>query len=605
MFKISTILSLLLFAGQVLSQTVSFQYDAAGNRVKREVSQTCDFAVNIPAGSNNLSPVMGESVTLTSDCTGSGCAGVTYTWTGINAAGAGASRTFYAPAASGAFKYVVTATKSGCAVKKDSVILNVQPGGSYVLSNGCYTMSRYNFYLQPEMDAVAARMKIYPPTGNSNQIFQLTGVDGNAYKILSASANLVWEPSSPVQEWSGTYLREWINTDVQKWYISRTKDAGAYSFAPKANTTRVMELAGGQGTSGNYTVLWPLNALAHQSYILTSVTCPAIGPDCDFAVSIPSGSNNLTPTMGQQTTLTAACSGTGCTGVTYTWSGMNLTGTGSTSPQFYAPGTTGAFTYTVTASKAGCTAKTATVVVNVQAGGSYVLSNGCYTMSRYGSYLQPETNGVGARIRIYPPTGTRNQIFQLIGVDGDSYQVTSPWAGLVWEPSSPIDNYSGTYLRTWTGITAQKWYVSRAKLADSYHFTPKANPSKVMELGGGMSTSGNGTVLWPYNALAHQSYILLPVGCPGARMAAVEVFSTPDPDSEVSVYPNPVNDWLKISAVSKVKSLQIYNVLGIEVYDTTEISVNGIDMTSFSVGIYLVKITQKDGSFHNFKVVKN
>ena len=126
-----------------------------------------------------------------------------------------------------------------------------------------------------------------------------------------------------------------------------------------------------------------------------------------------------------------------------------------------------------------------------------------------------------------------------------------------------------------------------------------------MELGGGMSTSGNGTVLWPYNALAHQSYILLPVGCPGARMAAVEVFSTPDPDSEVSVYPNPVNDWLKISAVSKVKSLQIYNVLGIEVYDTTEISVNGIDMTSFSVGIYLVKITQKDGSFHNFKVVKN
>ncbi|MEO6282220.1 MAG: T9SS type A sorting domain-containing protein, partial [Dyadobacter sp.] len=84
--------------------------------------------------------------------------------------------------------------------------------------------------------------------------------------------------------------------------------------------------------------------------------------ECDFNVT--AAPSNATPACSAAISLTATCSGANCSGVAYQWTGnsINLSGI---SVNTNAPGTNGAFNYTVTASKNGCTSKTATASITV------------------------------------------------------------------------------------------------------------------------------------------------------------------------------------------------------------------------------------------------
>lgn len=74
-------------------------------------------------------------------------------------------------------------------------------------------------------------------------------------------------------------------------------------------------------------------------------------------------------------------------------------------------------------------------------------------------------------------------------------------------------------------------------------------------------------------------------------------------DAQVSFYPNPVKDLLNILG-SADGYIQILNNAGKEVYSSDHFPPEGIDMNKFSTGIYLVRITHKDGSSTIRKVVK-
>jgi hypothetical protein len=74
-------------------------------------------------------------------------------------------------------------------------------------------------------------------------------------------------------------------------------------------------------------------------------------------------------------------------------------------------------------------------------------------------------------------------------------------------------------------------------------------------------------------------------------------------DNEISFYPNPVKDLLKISGGASGK-VQLINNAGKVVFSSDNIPTEGIDMVSLSAGVYLVRITHKDGSLMNGKVVK-
>lgn len=74
-------------------------------------------------------------------------------------------------------------------------------------------------------------------------------------------------------------------------------------------------------------------------------------------------------------------------------------------------------------------------------------------------------------------------------------------------------------------------------------------------------------------------------------------------DTQINFYPNPVKDLLKIKGVA-VGKVQLINNAGKVIYSTTHIPTEGIDMSKLLTGVYLIRITHKDGSSTIRKVVK-
>lgn len=74
-------------------------------------------------------------------------------------------------------------------------------------------------------------------------------------------------------------------------------------------------------------------------------------------------------------------------------------------------------------------------------------------------------------------------------------------------------------------------------------------------------------------------------------------------DTQISLYPNPVKDLLKINGAASGK-VQLINNAGKVVFSSGNIPTEGIDMVNLSAGVYLVRITHKDGSSTVRKVVK-
>jgi hypothetical protein len=69
------------------------------------------------------------------------------------------------------------------------------------------------------------------------------------------------------------------------------------------------------------------------------------------------------------------------------------------------------------------------------------------------------------------------------------------------------------------------------------------------------------------------------------------------------LYPNPVKDRLKIEG-NKTWQVQLLNLNGEIKYDAVNIPVEGIDMSGFSSGLYLIKIISSNGSVTVQKVLK-
>ncbi|RKS90371.1 putative secreted protein (Por secretion system target) [Flavobacterium limicola] len=74
--------------------------------------------------------------------------------------------------------------------------------------------------------------------------------------------------------------------------------------------------------------------------------------------------------------------------------------------------------------------------------------------------------------------------------------------------------------------------------------------------------------------------------------------------SSLALYPNPIVDKLTISAAKPITEVQLYTILGYLIKDikTNSASIN-VDMSSFSTGIYFIKVQNEDG-FTTRKIIK-
>jgi hypothetical protein len=103
-------------------------------------------------------------------------------------------------------------------------------------------------------------------------------------------------------------------------------------------------------------------------WTLIPKTCPASSGACDFNITLTTSNSN--PQLNVPFTLTAHCTGSGCSGVAYEWAGNGQETGIYGNPQTVTPQFAGQTDYTVIASKdgSGCTYRSAHLRLNVQSG---------------------------------------------------------------------------------------------------------------------------------------------------------------------------------------------------------------------------------------------
>ncbi len=289
---------------------------------------TCDFSVDASGPSGTV--YTGAPVTLNVFCSGQ-CNNVTYSWSGNGISGSGTSVNFNAPGTAGSYTYTVTASKSGCSNKTDTVNVAVTDSSSGPCS---FT----------EKQVVG--------TWNSLEV---------QTRQFTINGQLKW--TVVIQETTPNVDRHFVRGDnfVERGDIT-------WSNGP------IEKSCLGAGETGWGGLGFPSGVTIPSGYIQDTMPDGAVyfelgsTPSCNFDVS-PSASNP-TPTVSSSVTLNANCSGGDCGSVGYSWSGNGISGSNA-SVNFNAPGTAGSYTYTVTASKSGCSNKSDTVNIAVQAGSSY------------------------------------------------------------------------------------------------------------------------------------------------------------------------------------------------------------------------------------------
>ncbi len=334
------------------------------------VNPPCNVDCNSIALNPTISPVIanpGQSISMSSNMTGDSKYLNLAHWTGPNYStdevGVGYNATTTAPTTPGTYSYTFWAGKSGCSgLFGGTVIVNVQ--NTLPLTNGCYTIKakHSNKLMQPENNNNGARIRQYGTNGQTNQIFELEAVDGTAYKIISKSSNKVWDAAG-AGTGNGTAINQydWNNGNNQKWYLGAWGD-GTYKIEAKHAPGQLVDVEGVSTGDGAGLHLWASHGGDNQRYYFSSVSCTTNPTNCDFNISASNTNNNPSPNQSLQ--LNYACSGADCGGVNYAWSGNGIIG--NSSPlNINAPGNNGSYTYTVTASKNGCSNKTTTTSITV------------------------------------------------------------------------------------------------------------------------------------------------------------------------------------------------------------------------------------------------
>ena len=76
-------------------------------------------------------------------------------------------------------------------------------------------------------------------------------------------------------------------------------------------------------------------------------------------------------------------------------------------------------------------------------------------------------------------------------------------------------------------------------------------------------------------------------------------------ESTISIAPNPANEFINIQSKDLISTLEIYNLQGqLMMSEKSGSSIQQLSLLNFKTGIYLLKVTMKDGSIVSKKIVK-
>jgi hypothetical protein len=195
-----------------------------------------------------------------------------------------------------------------------------------------------------------------PPYGIFNTTNILARWEGSFEAPLTATYNFNIRTDDGVRLWFDGIQKvdDWGNYPPKDHPFQVALNAG------ERKNVRIEWFQGGGGYEAKF--MWSFNGV--QSIVPACRLFATVAPvvDCNFAVTATS--NPATTTCGGTSSLSAGCTGTGCTGVTYAWSGNGGTYNG-TPVTVTLPNLNGAVGYTLTGSKVGCANKTDVTTVTV------------------------------------------------------------------------------------------------------------------------------------------------------------------------------------------------------------------------------------------------
>jgi hypothetical protein len=530
---------------------------------------TCNFRLSTSASSNPV--VANSSVTLNSTCTGPGCSGITYSWSGNGIAGTSASLPITAPGTAGLYIYSVTASKSGCNNQDVANIdLQVQP----IILNTVLAIESENATGAgssiPDAGASGGVAKGY--YGNSSEFltYNFTNVPNNTYYLNLRYAS----GESPV---AGVVINNVQQPNFN--LISTASWSGTYGSLDHPNTFSL---------SGNVSIKIHGTGMGTFSQDKLTLSTDPIQTNC-FNVTASASPN--TPNANQSIALSASCTGD-CSGVNYTWSGPSFSGSGSNT-NATAPGNTGNYTYTVTATKAGCGAKQSSAQVTVGGGGG-----GGTSQCIEAEAAPPAVTGVG---------GSYNDSFASGGLGLGNYGNSSEFLEYTFNVAT-AGNYPVT-LRYITGeaptvgfIVNNNGVVHTMALDNCNAWSGNAYKQKTIYLN---LQAGPNTIRVQGMSMGTFRQDKLCIGCTAnsCREGVAEEYLEKAPESkEMNAYPNPSTGEVTVSfplGVGQEARISVFNMLGIIVQEhvvagKAETHTQVLDLNHEQTGTYLIRVMKDE-----------
>jgi len=211
----------------------------------------------------------------------------------------------------------------------------------------------------------------------------------------------------------------------------------------------------------------------------------------------------------------------------------------------------------------------------------------------------------GGRIQQYDITngGGNNQRWKFVSDGSGNYYIIVKSTGmyLAVENNGAADGLK-VQQKTFSASNEFKWTVT--SLGGGYYKIINVNSGKSLDVENVSTANGANIQVWSYTGGLNQQWQLIQVESTAKKVAVEEV----DSSSDLSIYVNATNDYLKINTPNSGSGqVEIYSATGQNLLKRTIDFANGneaeVEISKLPKGLYIVKVTDSKGSYSK-KVIK-